>query len=92
MTETTGKLEKALKQVEYALSEANFCIPRTLKHLDEHEDWKELLVAYLVLSSIDFAHAALELCEATGCTPRADDLQILTFWVRLLEDLKEKAI
>jgi hypothetical protein len=92
MIEAADKLEKAVKQVEHALSEACFCIPRTLKHLNDSDDWKELLASYLVLSSIDFAYAAVELCEATGCKPKASDIEILKFWVRLLEDLKEKAI
>jgi hypothetical protein len=88
MTEIPRKLEKALKQVEFALSEANSCIPWTLKHINDSKDWKELLVNYLVLSSIDFAQAALELSEAIDCAPKASNLEILKFWVRQLEDLK----
>jgi hypothetical protein len=87
MIETTKKLEKAIKQVEFALSEANSCIPWTLKHINDCKDWQELLAHYLVLSSIDFAQAALELCEAIDCKPKASNLEILKFWVRQLEDL-----
>jgi hypothetical protein len=84
----TNNLAKAIKQVEFALSEANSCIPWTLKHINDSNDWKELLVNYLVLSSIDFAQAALELSEAIGCAPTASNLEILKFWVRQLENLK----
>jgi hypothetical protein len=88
MIETTNKFAKAIKQVEFALSEVNSCIPWTLKHINDCKDWQELLVNYLVLSSIDFAQAALELSEAIDCAPKASNLDILKFWVRQLEDLK----